>query len=98
MPLFYDPKRVLRTTVIAIARITKTHIKLTTGINFGSLTFSHTYTAAMADSEQPTPIEGTPTADVEMGEEGAADVVVGEEQSGLTQLEPETPKLVLFAE
>lgn len=52
----------------------------------------------MADSEQPTPIEGTPTADVEMGEEGAADVVVGEEQSGLTQLEPETPKLVLFAE
>ncbi|KAJ4361568.1 hypothetical protein N0V95_001729 [Ascochyta clinopodiicola] len=46
----------------------------------------------MADSEQPTPIEGTP-ADVEMGDEGAP-----AEETGLTQLEDETPKLVLFAD
>lgn len=52
----------------------------------------------MADSEQPTPIEGTPAADVEMGEEAAPDAGAGEEETGLTQLEPETPKLVLFAE
>jgi hypothetical protein len=51
----------------------------------------------MADSEQPTPIEGTPI-DVEMGDEVAADAGAGEDETGLTQLEPETPKLVLFAE
>lgn len=49
----------------------------------------------MADSEQPTPIEGTPVADVEMGEEATAEA--GGE-TGLTELEPEQPKLVLFAE
>lgn len=55
----------------------------------------------MADSEQPTPIEGTPAADVEMGEEGietGAETGADGAETGLTQLEPETPKLVLFAE
>ena len=52
----------------------------------------------MADSEQPTPIEGTPAAGVEMGEEVAAEGGAGEEETGITELEPETPKLVLFAE
>ena len=52
----------------------------------------------MADSEQPTPIEGTPAADVEMGEEIAADTQAVAEETQLTELEPETPKLVLFAE
>ena len=52
----------------------------------------------MADSEQPTPIEGTPAADVEMGEEVAAGTGAGEEETGMTELEPEQPKLVLFAE
>lgn len=52
----------------------------------------------MADSEQPTPIEDTPAADVEMGEEFAADAGAGEEETGLIELEPERPKLVLFAE
>ncbi|KAF9693983.1 hypothetical protein EKO04_007766 [Ascochyta lentis] len=51
----------------------------------------------MADSEQPTPIEGTP-ADVDMGDEVAADAGAGEEETGLTPLEPETPKLVLFSD
>jgi hypothetical protein len=51
----------------------------------------------MADSEQLTPIEGTPAADVEMGEEVTADASAGEE-TGMTELEPETPKLLLFAE
>ncbi|KAF2996686.1 hypothetical protein E8E13_004673 [Curvularia kusanoi] len=51
----------------------------------------------MTDSEQPTPIEGTPAADVEMGEENAAGAEAGEE-TALTQLEPETPKLVMFAD
>jgi len=48
----------------------------------------------MADIEQQTPIEGTPVDDTEMGE-GA--VGAGEEAS-LTEMEPKTPKLVLFAE
>lgn len=53
----------------------------------------------MADSEQPTPIEGTPAAaDIEMGEEVAAGAGAGEEETGMTELEPEQPKLVLFAE
>lgn len=49
----------------------------------------------MADSENQTPIEGTPVVDVEM-EEGAGDA--GAEETGLTEMEPETPKLVLFSE
>jgi hypothetical protein len=54
----------------------------------------------MADIENPTPAEETLVDDVEMGEgatEGAAGAGV-EEEAGLTQLEPETPKLILFAE
>lgn len=51
----------------------------------------------MADSEQPTPIEGTPAADVDMAEI-AAGAGAGEEETGMTELEPEQPKLVLFAE
>lgn len=48
----------------------------------------------MTDTEQQTPIEGTPLDDVEMG-----DAVAGAgEDNGLTDIEPETPKLVLFAE
>ena len=50
----------------------------------------------MADTENPTPIEGTPVGDVEMGD-GAGEEGAGEE-TALTELEPETPKLVLFAE
>jgi hypothetical protein len=41
----------------------------------------------MADIEQQTPVEETPAEDVEM-----------EGDEGLTELEPEAPKLVLFAE
>lgn len=54
----------------------------------------------MADSEQPTSVEGTPAADVEMAEEVAAEAEGGaaEEETGLTEMEPETPKLVLFSE
>jgi hypothetical protein len=52
----------------------------------------------MVESEQPMPIEDTPTADVEMGEEVAADAGAGEEETGMTELEPEQPKLMLFAE
>jgi hypothetical protein len=48
----------------------------------------------MADSEQQTPIAETPVDDVEMGG-GAAGA--GEE-TGLTEMEPEAPRLVLFAE
>jgi hypothetical protein len=48
----------------------------------------------MADSEQQTPITEMPFDDVEMGDSTAG---AGEE-TGLTELEPETPKLVLFAE
>jgi hypothetical protein len=52
----------------------------------------------MADVEQQTPIEGTPIDDVEM-DDGAGNAEVGTaEETGLTQLEPVTPKLVLFAE
>jgi hypothetical protein len=52
----------------------------------------------MADLEQQTPIEGTPIDDVEMGE-GAGDAAasVGEETL-LPDIEPEMPKLDLFAE
>lgn len=48
----------------------------------------------MADAEEQTPIEETPVDDVEMGDRAAG---AGEE-TGLTEMEPETPKLVLFAE
>ena len=51
----------------------------------------------MADIEQ-NPIEETPVDDVEMGD-GAGDAAAGAgEETGLTEMEPETPKLVLFAE
>lgn len=52
----------------------------------------------MADSEEPTPIEGTPAAEVEMGEEIAVDTQAGAEETQLTETGHETPKLVLFAE
>jgi hypothetical protein len=42
----------------------------------------------MADIEQSTPIEDTPVGDVDMAEE----------ETGLPEIEPEAPKLVLFAE
>jgi hypothetical protein len=48
----------------------------------------------MADSEEQTPITETPVDDIEMGDSA---VGAGEE-TGLTKLEPEAPKLVLFAE
>lgn len=52
----------------------------------------------MADSEQQTPIEETPVDDVEMGE-GAGDATAGTgDETGLPEIEPETPKLILFAE
>ena len=51
----------------------------------------------MANSEQPT-LDEEITADLEMDEEVVADVSTGEEETGSTELEPETPKLVLFAE
>jgi hypothetical protein len=47
----------------------------------------------MADIEQ-TPVEDTPVDDVEMGDTAGG---AGEEL-GLTEMEPEVPKLVLFAE
>lgn len=51
----------------------------------------------MADIENQTPIEGTPAEDVEMEEGAEAGAEAGAE-TNLTELEPETPKLVLFAE
>jgi hypothetical protein len=48
----------------------------------------------MADTEQQTPVAETPVDDVEMGDSAAG---AGEE-TGLTELEPEAPKLMLFAE
>jgi hypothetical protein len=52
----------------------------------------------MADVELQTPIEDTSIDDVDMGE-GAGDAAAGAgEDTGLTEIEPETPKLVLFAE
>jgi hypothetical protein len=52
----------------------------------------------MADLEQQTPIEGTPIEDIEMEGSGDAGAGVGEETTLLPEIEPETPKLVLFAE
>lgn len=51
----------------------------------------------MTDSGQPSPDEGI-AVDLEMNEEVVADVSTGEEEAGSTEIEPETPKLVLFAE
>ena len=52
----------------------------------------------MADLEQQTPTEGTPVDDVEMSE-GVGDAAAGAgEETLLPEMEPETPKLVLFAE
>ncbi|KAF2656862.1 hypothetical protein K491DRAFT_777584 [Lophiostoma macrostomum CBS 122681] len=49
----------------------------------------------MADIQQQTPVEETPAEDVEMeGDDAAA----GAGDEGLTELEPEVPKLVLFAD
>lgn len=55
----------------------------------------------MADTEQKTPVEGTPVEDVEM--EGAADASAGAdegagEETALADIEPEAPKLMLFSE
>ncbi|KAF2035287.1 hypothetical protein EK21DRAFT_97026 [Setomelanomma holmii] len=50
----------------------------------------------MADIEQQTPIEETPIDDVVMGD-GAGGEGAGEE-TGLTEMEPEVLKLVLFAD
>lgn len=50
----------------------------------------------MADIEQQTPVEGTPAEDVEM--EGGDAAAGAAEDAGLTELEPELPKLTLFAE
>jgi hypothetical protein len=56
----------------------------------------------MAEVEDQTPIEGTPAEDVEMDDEttaaDAAGDAAGAETAELTQLEPEAPKLILFAE
>lgn len=49
----------------------------------------------MADIENQTPVEGTPAEDIEMNEGAEAGAA---EETNLTELEPETPKLVLFAE
>ena len=49
----------------------------------------------MADIEQDTPVEQTPVDVVEM-EEGAGEGAG--EDTGLPEIEPEAPKLVLFAE
>ena len=51
----------------------------------------------MADIEQQTPVEETPVEDVEM-EGGDAAAGAGDGDEGLTELEPEAPKLTLFAE
>ncbi|PVI06289.1 hypothetical protein DM02DRAFT_552823 [Periconia macrospinosa] len=52
----------------------------------------------MADTENPTPVEQTPVAeDVDMGESAEAGAGAGED-TGLTGIEPETPKLVLFSD
>jgi hypothetical protein len=49
----------------------------------------------MVDIEQQKPIEGTPVDDVEMG---SGDATGAGEETLLPEIEPETPKLVLFAE
>lgn len=49
----------------------------------------------MADNET---VESTPVEDVQMGEEEGAPAADASEEQGLTELEPDVPKLVLFAE
>ncbi|KAF2125107.1 hypothetical protein P153DRAFT_370430 [Dothidotthia symphoricarpi CBS 119687] len=53
----------------------------------------------MADTGNQTPVAETPVDDVEMGD-GAGDATAGaaEEETGLPEIEPEAPKLVLFAD
>jgi hypothetical protein len=50
----------------------------------------------MADIESNTPIDEVPADDMEM-DDSATGAGAGNE-TGLTEMEPETPKLVLFAE
>ncbi|KAF2684574.1 hypothetical protein K458DRAFT_302709 [Lentithecium fluviatile CBS 122367] len=52
----------------------------------------------MAALEQQTPIEETAADDIEMGDEGGDAAGGAGEDAGLTQMEPEVPKLVLFAD
>jgi hypothetical protein len=52
----------------------------------------------MADLEQQTPIEQTPVDDVEMGDSAGDSAAGAVQETGLTEMEPETPKMVLFAE
>jgi hypothetical protein len=52
----------------------------------------------MADIENQTPVEETSVDDVEMGETVANAAADAGEETGLTEMEPEVPKLVLFAE
>ena len=49
----------------------------------------------MADIDNQTPIEETPGDDVEMEEDAGAGAG---EDTGLPEIEPEAPRLVLFAE
>jgi hypothetical protein len=52
----------------------------------------------MADMEQSTPAEETPVYDVDMAEGADAAAAGTGEDTGLPEIEPDTPKLVLFAE
>ena len=52
----------------------------------------------MADLEEHTPIAGTPIEDMVMAGADDAGAGAGEETILLPEIEPETPKLVLFAE
>lgn len=52
----------------------------------------------MADIESPIPVEGTPAEDIDMEESAETGAGAGEEVANVTEMEPETPKLVLFAE
>jgi hypothetical protein len=61
----------------------------------------------MADIEQQTPVEEAPAADVEMEGVDMSEVPTSDptgagglpvEDTGLTEMEPDEPKLVLFAE
>lgn len=53
----------------------------------------------MADIGQQTPVEETPAADVEMeGVDATEGAAAAGEETGLTEMEADEPKLVLFAE
>jgi hypothetical protein len=52
----------------------------------------------MADMEQSTPADDTPVYDVDMAEDADAAAAAAGDDTGLPKIEPETPKLVLFAE